>query len=165
MEAQEAVIAFKKTSNWKLSLNLFLLCLDPQHFSAQVKYGVRSSNFIWAPCAQLYYPATPRPPRIWAHICTRVLLVSQDRRHLFVSLYQYNFFLSSEEFEACEVRSEKPRVVAICDRPESHMFFTLTFRYKFIFTSSRYDLSRKLRKLYRYSTSSKLKSIEAVWKT
>jgi hypothetical protein len=67
---------------------------------------------------------------------TRALLVSQDRRHFFVTPLFLRFsqfltntnFLSLEEFEACEVRSEKPRVVAICDRPESHMFFTLTFR-------------------------------------
>ncbi len=30
-------------------------------------------------------PATPPSPRIWAHVCTRALLVSQDRRHLFVT--------------------------------------------------------------------------------
>jgi hypothetical protein len=37
--------------------------------SPLVKCGVKSPKFIWAPCAQ----------------CTRGLLVSQDRRHLFVT--------------------------------------------------------------------------------
>ncbi len=44
-------------------------CANPK-----VKYGVRSSKFIRAPCAQLCsfaetpQPPPPPPPRIWAHI-------------------------------------------------------------------------------------------------
>ncbi len=36
----------------------------------QIKYGVRSPKFIWAPCEQLYSLAEtpPSPSRIWAHI-------------------------------------------------------------------------------------------------
>jgi hypothetical protein len=52
----------------------------------KVKYGVRSPKFIWAPCAQLYSLAEtthpPPPPDLGSY--TRALLVSQDRRHLFV---------------------------------------------------------------------------------
>ncbi len=57
----------------------------------QVKYGVRSPKFIWAPCAQLYSLAeTPQPPPPFLpHLgsYTRALLVSQDRRHLYVTLW------------------------------------------------------------------------------
>jgi hypothetical protein len=63
--------------------------VNPPRFSLvnTFKYGVRSTNFIWAPCAQLYSlaenPATPPPPHLGSY--TRALLVSQDRRHLFVT--------------------------------------------------------------------------------
>jgi hypothetical protein len=51
---------------------------------AQVKYGVRSPKFIWAPCVQLYFLAeTPRSPHLGSY--TRALSVSLDRRHLFVT--------------------------------------------------------------------------------
>jgi hypothetical protein len=54
----------------------------------QVKYGVRSPNFIWAPCAQMYSLAeTPQPSPLPPHLgsYTRAQLVSNDRRHLFVT--------------------------------------------------------------------------------
>ncbi len=35
-------------------------------------------------CTHWLRPRTP-PPRIWAHTRTRALLVSQERRHLFVN--------------------------------------------------------------------------------
>jgi hypothetical protein len=57
-----------------------------------VKYGGRSLKFIWAPCHVMCTavligrdPATPPYHLIWARI-TRALLVSKDRRHLFVTL-------------------------------------------------------------------------------
>jgi hypothetical protein len=54
----------------------------------KVKYGVRYPKFIWDPCAQLYSlaetPQFPPSSHIWAHN-TKGLLVSQDRRHLFVT--------------------------------------------------------------------------------
>ena len=43
---------------------------------------------IWAPCAQLYSLAeTPQTPALPPRLCSykRALLVSQDRRHLFVT--------------------------------------------------------------------------------
>ncbi len=54
----------------------------------QVKYGVRSQMFTWAPCVQLYSLAetpatTPLPPNLSPY--TRSLLVSQDGRHLYVT--------------------------------------------------------------------------------
>ena len=56
-----------------------------EKYEVQVKYGVKSPKFVWDPCAQLNSLAeTPQPPppptpRVWGQ-----LLVSQDRRHLFV---------------------------------------------------------------------------------
>jgi hypothetical protein len=39
---------------------------------SEVKFGVRSPKFVWAPCAQLHSlaknPQPPILPRIWAHI-------------------------------------------------------------------------------------------------
>jgi hypothetical protein len=53
------------------------------------KYGIRSSKFIWAQCAQLSctHWLRPRnaPPHPHLGSYTRALLVSQDRRHLFVT--------------------------------------------------------------------------------
>jgi hypothetical protein len=54
-----------------------------------VKYLSRSPKFIWAPvynCTHWLRPRNPPPP-LWAYIRARtnVLLVSQDRRHLFVT--------------------------------------------------------------------------------
>ncbi len=61
---------------------------------AQVKYGVRSPKFIWAPCAQLYSLAeTCNPPYLGSY--TRAPLVSQDRRHLFVTPWWRRFALTS----------------------------------------------------------------------
>ncbi len=52
-----------------------------------VKYGVRSPNFIWASCAQLYSvaetPQLPPPPHFGSY--SRALLISQDRQHLLVT--------------------------------------------------------------------------------
>jgi hypothetical protein len=53
-----------------------------------VKYGVRSPKFIWAPvysCTHWLRPRNlpPLPPHLGSY--KRALLVSQDRRHLFVT--------------------------------------------------------------------------------
>ncbi len=53
-----------------------------------VKYRARSPRFIWASCPQLYSLAeTPHPLSPPSHLgsYTRALLVSLDRRHLFVT--------------------------------------------------------------------------------
>jgi hypothetical protein len=54
-----------------------------------VKYGVRSTKFIWAPvysCTHWLRPRNPPPP-LPPHLGSyaRALLVSQDRRHLFLN--------------------------------------------------------------------------------
>ncbi len=58
-----------------------------------VKYGFISPKFIWAPCAQLYsLVETPQPPPPPPHVgsYSRALLVSQDRRHLFVTIKKFH---------------------------------------------------------------------------
>ncbi len=70
-----------------------VLHIDRNH---RLNMEFRSPKFIWAPpchvmCTQLYSlaetPATPPSPRIWTRIM-RALLVSKDRRHLFVTPWQ-----------------------------------------------------------------------------
>merc|ERR1711971_673694 len=38
------------------------------------------------------------------------------------------YSVSKEEFDSCRVSSPKPKIVAICDRPQNFKFFTVTFR-------------------------------------
>jgi hypothetical protein len=57
-------------------------------FTTVARYG--SPKFIWAPCAQLYSLAetpqqAPPSPALELMYSTRALMVSQDRRHLFVT--------------------------------------------------------------------------------
>ncbi len=76
------------------SLLVFLHCgfAEPACLSqkAQVKYGVRSTKFIWAPVFSCSLAVTPQLapslPHSGSH--TRAILVSQDRRQIFVTLCQ-----------------------------------------------------------------------------
>ncbi len=52
-----------------------------QKASGKVKYGVRFPKFIWTHWLRLLI--SPPPPHLGSH--ARALLVSQDRRHLFVT--------------------------------------------------------------------------------
>ena len=70
------------------------------------------------------------------------------------------YSVEKEEFEHCRVTSPRPRIVAICNRPRTFMYFTLTFRsftptpgglefrpgqdYYFVSTSSRLDIHRRV---------------------
>jgi len=38
------------------------------------------------------------------------------------------YSVTREEWEDCEVRQAKPRIIAICDQPKNFMYFTITFR-------------------------------------
>jgi hypothetical protein len=38
------------------------------------------------------------------------------------------YSVTREEWEDCEVRQTKPRIIAICDQPKNFMYFTITFR-------------------------------------
>ena len=69
------------------------------------------------------------------------------------------YSVSRQEFESCRVTSPRPRIVAICNKPETFRYFTITFRafsptpgglefkpgqdYYFISTSTRRDLHRR----------------------
>merc|ERR1712106_569177 len=38
------------------------------------------------------------------------------------------YSVSQEEFKSCRVTSPRPKIVAICNKPETFMYFTITFR-------------------------------------
>ena len=85
-------------------------------------------------------------------ICPVARQGEQQEQHIIYSVQK-------EEFEQCRVTSPKPVIVAICNRPDTLMYFTLTFRsftpspgglefrpgqdYYFVSTSSRRDLHRR----------------------
>jgi len=68
--------------------------------------------------------------------------------------------VSKEEYDSCRISQSDPRVVAVCDKPDKQLQFTITFRsfsptprglefrpgqdYYFISTSSRRDLHRRV---------------------
>ena len=70
------------------------------------------------------------------------------------------YSVTKEEFDGCRVTNPKPKIVAICNKPESFMYFTITFRsfsptpgglefkpgqdYYFISTSTKRDIHRRV---------------------
>ena len=70
------------------------------------------------------------------------------------------YSVSKEDFESCRVTSSRPKIVAICNKPDSFMYFTITFRsfsptpggmefkagqdYYFISTATKRDLHRRV---------------------
>ncbi|XP_048512254.1 ephrin-B1 isoform X2 [Athalia rosae] len=68
--------------------------------------------------------------------------------------------VSKEEYETCRITNPNPRIIAVCDKPNKTMYFTITFRpftpqpgglefhagkdYFFISTSSKDDLHRRI---------------------
>ena len=70
------------------------------------------------------------------------------------------YSVEKEEFDNCRVTSPRPRIVAICNRPQTFMYFTITFRsftptpgglefrpgkeYYFISTSNGKDIHRRV---------------------
>ena len=68
--------------------------------------------------------------------------------------------VEKEEYDNCKVTSPRPRIVAVCNRPETFMYFTITFRsftptpgglefipgqeYYFISTSNNRDIHRRV---------------------
>merc|ERR1712079_578852 len=38
------------------------------------------------------------------------------------------YSVSKEDFESCRVSNSRPKIVAICNKPDSFMYFTITFR-------------------------------------
>jgi len=70
------------------------------------------------------------------------------------------YSVEKQEYENCRVSNPRPKIVAICNRPESFMYFTITFRsftptpgglefhpgqdYYFISTSNQNDIHRRV---------------------
>ena len=70
------------------------------------------------------------------------------------------YSVTKEEFQACRVINPRPKIVAICNRPQTFMYFTITFRsftptpggmefrpgkdYYFISTSNSKDIHRRV---------------------
>ena len=85
-------------------------------------------------------------------ICPVVREGEKEEQHVIYSV-------DKEEFESCRVSSPTPRIVAVCNRPRSFMYFTITFRsftptpgalefspgkeYYFISTSTNKDIHRR----------------------
>ncbi|XP_055922600.1 uncharacterized protein LOC129953416 [Eupeodes corollae] len=94
-----------------------------------------------------------------------------DQVHIICPVYEPGTFenetekyiiynVSKVEYETCRITNADPRVIAICDKPQRLMFFTITFRpftpqpggleflpgndYYFISTSSKDDLYRRI---------------------
>ena len=70
------------------------------------------------------------------------------------------YSVSEEEYKSCRVTNPRPKIVAICNKPENFMYFTITFRsfsptpgglefrpgqdYYFISTSTKRDIHRRV---------------------
>ena len=70
------------------------------------------------------------------------------------------YSVSQDEFQSCRVSDQRPKIVAICNKPEEFQYFTITFRnfsptpgglefrpgqnYYLISTSTRRDLHRRV---------------------
>ena len=38
------------------------------------------------------------------------------------------YSVSQDEYESCRVNNQRPKIVAICNKPETFQYFTITFR-------------------------------------
>ena len=54
-------------------------------------------------------------------ICPRNNSEKEEEEHII-------YIVSREEFQACQVRDKKPKIVAVCDQPRKFQYFTITFR-------------------------------------
>ena len=79
--------------------------------------------------------------------------ISSAEKHVIYSV-------SKDEFDSCRVSNPRPKIVAVCDRPHSFQYFTITFRsfspspgglefkpghnYYFVSTSNRNDVHRRV---------------------
>jgi len=61
------------------------------------------------------------------------------------------YSVNKEEYEACEVWSDTPKIVAVCDKPKNFLYFTITFRY---FTPSPRQLEFKPGETYFFISTS-----------
>ncbi|XP_055311422.1 beclin-1-like protein A isoform X2 [Sitodiplosis mosellana] len=99
------------------------------------------------------------------------LAFEYDQVHIICPVYEPGTFdnetekyiiynVSKVEYETCRITNANPRIIAICDKPQKLMYFTITFRpftpqpggleflpgndYYFISTSSKDDLHRRI---------------------
>ncbi|XP_059609713.1 ephrin-B3 [Phlebotomus argentipes] len=99
------------------------------------------------------------------------LAFEYDQVHIICPVYEPGTFdnetekyiiynVSKAEYETCRITNANPRIIAVCDKPQKLMFFTITFRpftpqpggleflpgndYYFISTSSKDDLHRRI---------------------
>merc|ERR1711971_358321 len=75
----------------------------------------------------------------------------------FNSLEQHVIYsVSKEEFDSCRISNPRPKIVAICDKPHSFKYFTITFR---SFSPSSGGLEFKPGHKYYFVSTSKLGDI------
>lgn len=68
------------------------------------------------------------------------------------------YSVSQDEFEACEVWSPAPKIVAVCDKPTNFLYFTITFRY---FSPSPRQLEFKPGETYFFVSTSSRTNLES----
>jgi len=86
--------------------NLYWNSTNPLFAQEEVVLGVNEDNHPWQyDQVNLICPSAP----------------NSTEKHIVYSV-------TREEWEDCEVRQTKPRIIAICDQPKNFMYFTITFR-------------------------------------
>jgi len=86
--------------------NLYWNSTNPLFDQEEVVLGVNEDNHPWQyDQVNLICPSGP----------------NSTEKHIVYSV-------TREEWEDCEVRQTKPRIIAICDQPKNFMYFTITFR-------------------------------------
>jgi len=86
--------------------NLYWNSTNPLFDQEEVVLGVNENNHPWQyDQVNLICPSGP----------------NSTEEHIVYSV-------TREEWEDCEVRQSKPRIIAICDQPKNFMYFTITFR-------------------------------------
>ena len=90
----------------------------------------------------------------WEYDQVNIICPTKSEQHVIYSV-------EKEEYENCRVSNPRPKIVAICNQPESFMYFTITFRsftptpgglefhpgkdYYFISTANQNDIHRRSR--------------------
>lgn len=93
-------------ANATIPTNLYWNSTNPLFDQEEVVLGVNEDNHPWQyDQVNLICPSSP----------------NSTEEHIVYSV-------TREEWEDCEVRQAKPRIIAICDQPKNFMYFTITFR-------------------------------------
>jgi len=100
------LILLSSSTEATIPSNLYWNSTNPLFDQEEVVLGVNENNHPWQyDQVNLICPSGP----------------NSTEEHIVYSV-------TREEFEACEVRQTKPRIIAICDQPKNFMYFTITFR-------------------------------------